>query len=362
MGGVLIVSALLLFLIRIGFRRWSTRLQERGQDPSVLRTSRRILNGFITVFGIGLIAYVFVPEAQREVLTENNLRIIWIGLVALGSVLLAAGLDKLFRQRINVAKERNGQRGITSYKYLNYLSRFGIYLGGVVLIALAFPTLRDLAKGALTGAGVLALVIGVASQEAFSNVIGGLFIAFSEPFRIGDTIKVDGLVGTVEDLTLRHTVINTVENKRIVIPNAVMNKENIENYNLTEYKICEFIEVGISYDSDLDLAIEIMREEATQHPAVIDNRSPLEKKTEKPIVEVQVIGLGDSSVNLRAWVWAATYRSAFRMRNDLYRNIKQRFDREGIEIPYPHRTITYKNSPVISTREAGGLPAVGSPG
>ena len=75
-----------------------------------------------------------------------------------------------------------------------------------------------------------------------------------------------------------------------------------------------------------------------------------------------MIGLGDSSVNLRAWVWAATYRSAFRMRNDLFRNIKQRFDREGIEIPYPHRTITYKNSPVISTRETGGLPAVGSPG
>ena len=75
------------------------------------------------------------------------------------------------------------------------------------------------------------------------------------------------------------------------------------------------------------------------------NRTAQEKKDGKSVVDVQVIGLGESSVNIRAWVWGASFVTAFKMRNDLYKSIKQRFDREGVEIPFPHRTVVLKNAP-----------------
>jgi len=343
MIGVAVVTALLWAGVHFGMRYWIGRVEARGRNADVLGTARNILKSFLMLIGIGLISYVFVDEEDYAALTENIGRVSWISLVALMTIILAAVVAGFFDRRI-VGVSRRDQQDATTYKYMKSLSAIGIYGTGLILAAMAIPALRDLATTALTGAGVLALIIGVAAQEAFANVIGGLFIAFFKPFRLGDVIKVAGEVGRVEDLTLRHTVINNFQNKRIIIPNAIINKENIENYNLTEYKTCEFIEIGISYDSDIDLAMDIMRDEANQHDYLLDNRSDKDKKADKPVVDVQVIGLGDSSVNLRAWVWAATYVTGFRMRNDLYKSIKQRFDREGVEIPFPHRTVVVKHA------------------
>ncbi len=339
---VTLVVALLWSAAHFGIRYWIGRLEARGKKPVVLPTLRKILKVFVIVLGAGLISYAFLDPEDFAMMNTNLGRVIWIAFVMMATIIVSALVSGFFERRIKATSLRDRQ-DTTTYKYLNSLATVGIYATGIILAALAIPAARELATTALTGAGVLALIIGVAAQEAFANVIGGLFIAFFKPFRLGDVIKVTDTVGRVEDLTLRHTVINNFQNKRVVIPNAIINKEKIENYTLTEYKTCEFVEIGISYDSDINQAMQIMREEAEAHPLLIDNRSDREKKGDKPVVDVQVIGLGDSSVNLRAWVWAATYVTGFRMRNDLYKSIKQRFDREDIEIPFPHRTLIHKN-------------------
>ena len=152
------------------------------------------------------------------------------------------------------------------------------------------------------------------------------------------------MVGTVTDITLRHTVIRNFENKMIVIPNAIINKEKLINYDLGELKICERIEIGISYDSDIDLAKKIMKEECEMHPLILDNRSEIDVLDGLPIVRVALISLNDSSVTIRAWAWARDYSDSFKMRCDLLESIKKRFDSEGIEIPFPYRTVVFKNS------------------
>ncbi len=130
-----------------------------------------------------------------------------------------------------------------------------IYFAGIIFGLLAFPSLRGVAQTALGGAGVLALIIGVASQEALSNLVGGLFTISFKPFKIGDVIKItEHKVDTVTDITLRHCIIRNFENKMIVIPNSVINKEILVNYDLGELKCCEFVEMGISYDSNVTLA------------------------------------------------------------------------------------------------------------
>ena len=179
---------------------------------------------------------------------------------------------------------------------------FIVFLTAFILIFYMIPGLRDYGVTLFAGAGVLAAIVGFASQSAFSNIIGGIFLVIFKPFRVDDLISVGTNTGRVEDITLRHTVIRNFENRRIVIPNSIISNETIINSTIVEEKICQFFEIGISYDSDVDKAMEILREEAMRHPNTIDNRTEEDIEKNTPVVEVRVIGFGDSSVNLRAWI------------------------------------------------------------
>src|SRR5690606_8870045 len=139
----------------------------------------------------------------------------------------------------------------------------------------------------------------------FSNIIGGIFIVIFRPFRVDDRIALgNGLTGVVEDINLRHTVIRNFQNQRIIMPNSVIGNETIINSNMTEDKICKWVDFGISYDSDVDLAMQILREEAENHQLTIDNRTEEDKSNGLHKVTVRVVSYMDSAVNLRAWVWA----------------------------------------------------------
>ena len=199
------------------------------------------------------------------------------------------------------------------------------------------PGLEKIGSSILASAGILTAAVALASQEALSNFIGGAFIVIGKPFKLGDFIDVDGVAaGTVMAITLRHTVIRNAENRMILIPNSKINSSTITNSTIGDPATCAFIEVGVSYNDDLTKAMEVMRDEVMRHPHLIDRRSEAEKEAGEPQVKVKVMALGDSSITLRAWAWAATSGNASTMRFDLYKNIKERFDKEGIEIPYPY--------------------------
>lgn len=153
----------------------------------------------------------------------------------------------------------------------------------------------------------------------------------------------DGLRGVVEDISLRHTVIRNFENQRIIIPNSVMSSQILTNSNYTDTKICRLINIGISYDSDIDLAKKIMSEEIINHPLNIDIRSEEDVEKGTPRLTVRLLELGESSVVLRAWAWAKDAPDAFVMECDVLESIKKRFDRSGITIPFPQRTLSYLN-------------------
>ncbi len=238
------------------------------------------------------------------------------------------------------------QNDPTNYQFLRRALVVMIYMIGFSLIIIRIPGLKTLASSMLAGAGILAVSIGFASQHALSNIISGFFIIVFKPFRVNDRLTINAMNGIVEDITLRHVVIRDFENKRIIIPNSVISNEIIVNSDFAEDKICKWIEIGISYDSDIDLAKEIMRDEVMRHPLHIDPRTPEQIEKGDPEVPVRVLTLGDSSVNLRAWAWAKDSPDGFVMSCDLYESIKKRFDKEGVEIPFPHRTLVYKNKPV----------------
>jgi len=312
-----------------------------NEEPRTIHLTQKILNALWIVLGIMALAFIFIDKEQYKAATENFYLVLYLGIVAVTTLVFASFVQTWFKRSISEKTKNN--EDATSYKFLRYVAIVGVYFVGALLAILAFPSLRGVAQTALGGAGVIAVIAGVASQEALANLVGGVFIISFKPFKIGDIIKVDeSMVGTVTDITLRHTVIRNYENKMIVIPNSVINKEKLINYDLGERMCCQWIEIGISYDSDIDKAKHIMREECEDHPLLLDHRSELDKYNNVRKVVIRVIGLNDSAVTLRAWAWASNFGEAFEMKCDLYESIKKRFDKEGVEIPFPHRTMVFK--------------------
>ncbi|MBK8582687.1 MAG: mechanosensitive ion channel family protein [Flavobacteriales bacterium] len=333
------VAALLLFLVRKGFNRLAKRDSWYGQDhTSTFNSLRRVFSVFILLIAVLLVSYVFFEKKVYVYLNENLLKVIYLSIIIPGTLVFSIG-SKLVFDRMQA---RDGSDA-TTYKFMRYLAVAMIYFIGIFLASFAFPKLQAFATSALAGAGIMAVVIGFASQEAISNIIGGIFIVLYKPFRIGHVVKLsENLVGEVEDITLRHTVIKNYQNKRIIVPNAMMNKERLVNYDLGEKRTCSWVEVGISYSSSIEKAKELVREECMKHPALLDTRTALAKANGDPVVIVRVISLDDSAVTIRAWTWAKDYPTAFVMKCELLESIKLRFDAEGIEIPFPHRTVYLK--------------------
>lgn len=265
-------------------------------------------------------------------------------IIIFATIFLAWLTNRFFRRLIERSTEEM-RNDPTNYLFLRHAATALIYIIGFSIAINTVPQLRTLAQSLLAGAGILAVAIGFASQHAFSNIISGIFIIIFKPFRVTDRLSVKGLSGIVEDITLRHTVIRNFENQRILIPNAVISDEVLINSNFTEDKICKWIDVGISYDSDIELAKEIMRAEVMNHPLHIDVRTAEQIEAGEPQVNVRVINLGESSVNLRAWAWSKDASDGFVLSCDLFESIKKRFDKEGVEIPFPHRTLVHKNLP-----------------
>ena len=219
------------------------------------------------------------------------------------------------------------------------------YALALMFIFYKVDSLKGIGKALFASAGILAAIIGFASQKAFSNIIGGLFILFFKPFRVGDQIEVPGKgSGIVEELTIRHTVIRDFENKRIIIPNAIISEETVLNTTITDARILRHIVFSISYDSSIDLARKIIQEEAMAHENFRDYRNEEAIEANDHPVPVRVIKHGDSSIDLKAWVWSDNPAESFLLYCDILESIKKRFDAEGVVIPFPHRTIVSEQS------------------
>lgn len=225
----------------------------------------------------------------------------------------------------------------TKVGFIKQMIVTAIYIIGVAAFLSLIPGMEKVSNSILASAGILAMAVGLASQEALSNIVGGLFIIFSRPFKVGDYIKVDDVVvGTVMEITLRHTIIRNDENRMILIPNSKINSSTIINSSYGDSSTCAFIDIGVSYTTNLDKAMEVMREEILKNDKLIDHRTEEQKASGVPKIVIRVINLGDSSITIRAWAWASTSLNALIMKQELFKSIKERFDAEHIEIPYPY--------------------------
>ncbi|WP_215396023.1 mechanosensitive ion channel family protein [Rheinheimera oceanensis] len=179
----------------------------------------------------------------------------------------------------------------------------------------------------LGAAGVLSVALGFASQTSASNLISGLFLIGEQPFQLGDTIKVGNTTGEVLSIDLLSVKLRTFDNLYVRIPNESLIKS--EMTNLTRFPIRRFdLLIGVAYKENISQVRQVMQSVADNNPLCLDEPSPM----------FLFLGFGDSSLNIQFSVWAK--RENFRdLRNSLQEEIKLAFDKAGIEIPFPQRTV-----------------------
>ena len=230
----------------------------------------------------------------------------------------------------------------TALRYIVHFKTLVLFLTAFFIYAYNVPALRALLGTVAAGAGITALVVGFAARSTISNIISGMALALYRPIRIGDKVTIDNEYGTVEDITLRHTIVLTWEHKRLIIPNEKLDSMSIINHTIVDPKVLTRIEVGVSYDTDLDYTRSVLEEVIRECP----HRAP---DAEPPWA--RVVDHSNSAIIWRVYVWVPDVDTLWLTRFWLFENIKKRFDANGIEIPFPYRTVVYKKDLPDPVRE-----------
>ena len=180
---------------------------------------------------------------------------------------------------------------------------------------------------ALAGLGVAGFIVGFALQDTLGNFAAGGMILIYRPYDVDDFVEVAGVSGLVKKMNLVSTTINTFDNQTLVIPNSKIWGDVIKNVTAQRTRRVDLV-FGISYGDDIDKAERILREIVESHDKVLADPSP----------KIRLHKLGDSSVDfvVRPWSKTADYWEVYW---DITREVKVRFDREGISIPFPQRDI-----------------------
>ncbi|PJK13503.1 mechanosensitive ion channel protein MscS [Lysobacteraceae bacterium NML120232] len=215
----------------------------------------------------------------------------------------------------------------------------------VVVFVAALQQLGIPTTSLLAMLGAAGLAIGLALKDSLSNIASGVMLIMLRPFKAGDSIKVAGQEGVVEQVRIFTTFMRTYQNELIVLPNSEITKSAIVNLTYKPVRRID-IAVGIGYDDRIDKAREVLLQLVASHPSTL--------KTPEPAV--LVTGLGESSVDmaLRVWVRTADFGNT---RSDLYEGIHREFARAGINIPYPQRDMHVYHHPASATEATAAPPA-----
>jgi len=254
-----------------------------------------------------------------KIITPERLTSLWRAALILVLGFLAIQIVARLVQRIT--RKRLSPQG-------SMLIRRGIVYSGMTVIIVSVLHEFGVQIGALLGAaGIVGIAIGFASQTSMSNLISGLFLISEKPFSIGDVINVGSTTGIVDSVDLLSVKIRRFDNQFVRIPNEKILTSELTN--ITRYPIRRLdIKLGVAYKEDMERVRDILLDVADKNRFALVDPQPLFIFTD----------FGDSALEILFGLWFEK-SDYVNLRNSIMLDIKKRFDEEGIEIPFPHRTI-----------------------
>lgn len=240
------------------------------------------------------------------------IRVVLILLIGIPLVRLIRNLvRKLIKDRLSLQSEQLVVRAVYYVSIMilmiSVLNEFGFKLSAL-----------------LGAAGVFGIAIGFASQTSVSNIISGIFLISEKPFMIGDSVQIGNTIGSIEAIDLLSIKLKTFDGRYVRVPNETMIKTEV--INITRYPIRRAnISVSVSYKEDISNVLAILSDIAANEPMALADPKPL----------LQVDSFADSGININYGVWT-NKDNVIDLRNSLMIKIKERFESDNIEIPYPH--------------------------
>ena len=220
-----------------------------------------------------------------------------------------------------------------------------VVLCGVYLI-LTVSGLTQLALTLIGGTGLVGLIVGVAFRDITENFLASIFLSIQPPFETGDLVEISGVIGYIQQLNMRTTILMTLDGNIVQIPNSSVYKNTLSNFTSNANRRESFM-VGIGYDDAINQAQEIAREVLVNHPAVLQDPEPA----------VLADSLGDSTVNLRVYFWInGREHSWLKVRSSLIRLVKRAFQEQGISMPDGAREVVFPQGVPVTVLE-GKSPA-----
>ncbi len=218
------------------------------------------------------------------------------------------------------------------------------YISTIVGLIAVLPILGINPAGFLVAGGIIAIIIGFASQSIVSNLISGIFLIIERPVNIGDTVHVQDTLGTIEDVRILSTLIRTFDGVLVRIPNDTVFTSKITNYIAHVVRRFGYT-VGIPYKDDADIAASIIKNVIDAHPLALV----------KPAPQVYVDELGDNSVDLKIRIWAPA-SDWWDVRIELLWKIKKALAEEGIHVPFPQHELWFNEPIRVRTEGANTEP------
>ena len=304
-------------------------VKQKPELGGFLRILKKIIDYLIYVIGVCVAVYLFslspiVPTVGGKIFSS-----ILGFLVGLTLTFIAVYLVNLLLTRYIHELSVREPKLTTLYIFLRrVLVGVTAFIGVTIVVFTVFPTLAGLVTSLLIAGGFISIILGLAAQSSLSNLISGMLIATSQPFRINDAVMFRNDYCVVEDIKLMHTVLRTWDNRRLIVPNSIFQSEVIINYSIGDPTMLIPLTVQVSYESNLEKAMSLMVEVAKKHPDFLPTPG---------LPKAMVMEFADSGITLRLLSRAKDQPTAFMMARDLLLQIKKEFDANGIEIPYPRR-------------------------
>jgi len=313
--------------------RWTARSAAKVDDLMV-----SALRGPSLLWILMLALHIAMQSSELPVritsLVSKTLLILWIISLTVVAARLAGSLVKLYGGG-------NGLSGGASpiLPVTTLTQSIASLVVGIIGILILLNTLGISVTPILTALGVGGLAVALALQDTLSNLFAGFYISIAGQIRIGDYIKLDtNEEGYVTDISWRSTAIRALANNLIVVPNSKIAQAIVTNYHLPEKRMSLLIPIGVSYESDPDLVERILIEEAKEGAKVIPGLL-----AEPPPFVRFIPGFGDSSINFTLICQVAEFTDQYLSQHELRKRIFKRFRQEGIEIPFPIRTVYLKS-------------------
>jgi small-conductance mechanosensitive channel len=321
------ITAFVLFIVRgIAFEllhRWAKKTETK-LDDIIIKSFRT--PSVLWCFAIGLYIGIEVSDLPQKYVFYFS-KTIHIVVILSITVATANLVGKIFRNYVQKLDLPIPTTGLA----------YGLLKGIILIIGLLIilSTLGISITPLITALGVGGLAVALALQDTLSNLFAGIHILMEKSIRVGDFVKLEtGQEGYVEDITWRTTRIRMLPNNVVVIPNSKLAQSVVTNYYLPEKRMSLLIPISVSYSSDPEKVEKILLEEAKNSIGEI----PGLLGEPEPIVRF-IPGFGDSSLDFTLICQVQEFVDQYPVQHELRKRIFKRFKEEGIEIPFPHRTV-----------------------